>query len=153
MIGIGNTLRGDDGLAWRVVETLANRLISPEVDFLTVQQLTMDQVEPLSKVELAIFIDARQDMIPGEIQIRKIHANSLPAGYVSHFFDPGMLLAAVQALYGFHPEARLYTLSAESFAYSESFSPIVQSSLPELIMQIELDLNNILKSKSSGETY
>jgi len=142
IIGIGNPFRGDDGLGWHAVNQLEKTISSPNVEIIAVQQLTMDLVENVGLAELVIFIDCQLSQIAGTFTTKTIESNSSIQSPVSHFFDPGTLLAAVQALYGKHPKGILFSISSEKFDYSEELSPEVNSALPELITAIQ---NSILK--------
>ncbi len=133
VIGIGNPLRGDDAIGAEAVRALEGRL-PPGVEAVHVQQLGMDLAERLGTASLAIFIDARQGTPPGQVQAEKVEANScLGTSAFSHFFDPATLLAAVQALYGRHPEAWLLSINARTFALGAPLSPPVQEALPALL--------------------
>lgn len=136
IIGIGNPLRGDDGLGWAAVEALQRLLPPDNVECICVQQLTMDLVENLNQVQQVTFIDARAGDPPGERHSSIIAADSALEAASSHFFDPQTLLAAVQALYGRHPAAMLHTINAASFDYGASLSAVVKAGVKELVTEI-----------------
>jgi Ni,Fe-hydrogenase maturation factor len=102
-----------------------------------VQQLTMDLVEVIHQVDLVLFIDSKLDKTPGIFTTQSIKPDFYLQSSPSHFFDPGTLLAAVQALYCKHPQAMLLTISANQFEFSESLSDPVQAALPELVSYVE----------------
>jgi hydrogenase maturation protease len=137
IIGIGNPLRGDDGLGWHAVNRLVQRFSLPDIEMFAVQQLTMDLVEAIRQVDLVLFIDSKLDQTPGIFTAQNIEPDSCLQSSPSHFFDPGTLLAAVQALYCKHPQAMLLTISANQFEFSESLSKPVQAALPELVSYVE----------------
>src|SRR5579863_2441204 len=58
IIGIGNPLRGDDGLGWRAVESLRQIASLQEVETVTCHQLTPEMAESVSRAERVVFIDA-----------------------------------------------------------------------------------------------
>jgi hydrogenase maturation protease len=138
IIGIGNPIRGDDGLGWQAAGMLENALVGSDLDLdvLTVQQLTMDLVDEISAARLVVFIDAEIGDLSGQIKQQEIVASTSLAGPGSHFFDPHTLLSAVQALYGNHPPALLFSLSTNSFEYREELSHPVQLALQGFITQI-----------------
>jgi hydrogenase maturation protease len=137
IIGIGNPLRGDDGLGWHAANQLGQTILSPDIEIIAVQQLTIDLVEAIHQVDFALFIDSRLDQPPGIFAVQNIEPDSCRQSSVSHFFDPETLLSAVQALYGKHPKAMLLTISADQFEFSENLSEPVQAALPGLVVFVE----------------
>jgi len=151
IIGIGNPVRGDDGLGWHAVQQLTALGLPEHASVLACQQLTMDLVEPVHEAERVVFIDARQGEPVGAFTRERVQPSSALSEPVSHFFDPGTLLACVQALYGAHPEAVLFSISSTHFDYVETLSPPVASALPALlddvralIMEASMSLAKIL---------
>ena len=150
IIGIGNPIRGDDGLGWAVVNVLAEQFSDPGFGFMQVQQLTMDLVEPIAEARFVIFIDARLGSSPGQIEQIEIEASTSIDAPITHFFDPQTLLAAIQALYGCHPAAALFTIQCSSFEYTEQLSPPTRVAIPDLIHQLEaiLVVNHMLPTQT-----
>lgn len=140
VIGIGNPIRGDDALGWAVTEALQEIVSGDGIEFICVQQLTMDLVELLSEAHQAYFIDARAGNAIGRLEIQNIDADSSLDSPISHFFDPHTLLSVVQALYGTHPHARLYTVTSNAFEITEELSPQVRAVIPKLVSKIISDL-------------
>ena len=75
VIGYGNPLRGDDGVGWRVAEEAAALLPDPPVTVLTVQLLTPELADPISRSDLLILIDAAAEGPPtpgleGAVEVR-----------------------------------------------------------------------------------
>ncbi len=140
IIGIGNPLRGDDAVGAEAIRALEARSLPPQVKTVHAQQLSMDLAEALGAASLAIFIDARLGDPPGELRVQKLEPDScLSAAGVSHFFDPATLLAAVQALYGQHPKAWLFSVNAQTFDFGAPLSPPVREALP-LLLALVLDI-------------
>ncbi|MFN2195825.1 MAG: hydrogenase maturation protease [Anaerolineales bacterium] len=140
VIGIGNPIRGDDALGWAVTEALQDVVSGEGIEFLCVQQLTMDLVELLGQACQAFFIDAKAGEAIGRLEITEIDANTSLDTPISHFFDPHTLLSVVQALYGTHPQARLYTVTSNSFEITEELTPQIRAVIPKLVSQIISDL-------------
>ncbi len=133
VIGIGNPIRGDDALGWAAIEALKARGLPPETETLCVQQLSMDLVESVAAAEPVFFVDARLGQPAGALRAERIAPDSCLETASSHFFDPRTLLAAVQALYGRHPQAGLLSVNAARFSYGAPLSPEVQRALPRLV--------------------
>jgi hydrogenase maturation protease len=152
VIGCGNPLRGDDGLAWQVARQLArqfgveaeaqfleeSQFLSADgtVEILACQQLTLDLLETVHQAGRVIFVDASVTGEPGTLTCETVSPDT-PQNLISHQFDPPTLLAAVQALYGACPEAVLLSITAQSFDYVEQLSTPVAAALPELLRRVE----------------
>ncbi|GAB4495537.1 MAG: hydrogenase maturation protease [Anaerolineales bacterium] len=140
IIGIGNPIRGDDGLGWEAIRQLSQQIDDPQVELLTCQQLTMDLIEYLERVDCVYFIDARIGEPAGELKYFPIEPDTCLQTAVSHFFDPRNLMAAAQALYGHHPVGGLFSVNAHSFDFTEELTPPVQAALPGLVAAVRAAL-------------
>lgn len=124
IIGYGNTLRGDDAFGPTVAELLLDRLHDPSVEILSLHQLTPELMEPLSRADLAIFIDAAASGEPGSLVERTIEASfSGPA--FTHHATPEALLAGARALYGRAPAAHMISAAGADFELGADLSPVV----------------------------
>jgi hydrogenase maturation protease len=137
VLGYGNPLRGDDGVGWHAAEHLLERSVDLDADVTSCHQLTPELAEPVSKAERVVFIDARVGPTPGTVEVCEVAAGTPEYPTFSHRLDPATLLALAQGLYGRVPEAWILTVTGESFAHTDQLSASVQSSLPELIRQVE----------------
>jgi hydrogenase maturation protease len=151
VIGCGNPLRGDDGLAWQAARQLArrfgaeaetrfleeSRFLSADgtVEILACQQLTLDLLDTVHQAGRVIFVDASVKGEPGALACETVSPEA-PQNLISHQFDPPTLLAAVKALYGACPEAVLFSITAQSLDYVEQLSPPVEAALPELVRRV-----------------
>ncbi len=135
IIGIGNPLRGDDGLGWQAVDQLRERLLDNRIDFIVCHQLTPDLAEAASRAHRVIFIDARLGHPAGQLEVRNIRS-SREAEPLGHQLAPPALLRYSQVLYGATPEAIVCSITAESYDYSLELSPAVCNSLPLLIDRV-----------------
>jgi hydrogenase maturation protease len=123
VIGIGNSLRGDDGVGALLAEQVGGR---------SVQQLTPELAAELAELETVLFIDAW--LAPAGAAPR-IAAISLAAGAAgapdSHRLEPAQLLAISQALYGRAPAAHLLQVPATLFEHGNALSAELQAVLPQ----------------------
>ncbi len=136
IIGYGNPLRSDDGFGWHAGRLLAQALASRDVEVITCHQLTPELAERLSQCRRAVFIDADAEGKPGEIHGRAVRPQVPTASSFTHTCTPSGLLASAKQLYGKRPQAVVITVSAQSFEYGESLSPIVSAALPEVVDQV-----------------
>jgi hydrogenase maturation protease len=112
VIGIGNTLRGDDGVGWRLAEQLRGWK-RPFLEVSAVHQLTPELAPRLAAAGEVLFIDACfTDARFGEDGVSCPRLVPLAPGdgaggsaRLSHHTTPEALLALAQRLYGRRPPA------------------------------------------------
>ncbi len=127
VIGIGNPLRGDDGVGALLAEQVGGR---------SVQQLTPELAEELSLLEAVLFIDAWAAPAGAVPQLQPL--SPAGTGGDSHHLEPAALLAVSQALYGRAPAAQLLLVPAHAFEHGMELSAPLRASLPaarELLRQ------------------
>ena len=134
IIGYGNSLRGDDAIGIRAAEQLRQRGPGPDLEILSVHQLTPELVDPISRAGRVIFIDAAAGPNPGQIAERRIHAAPFARPF-THVATPEALLAGASALYGSEPHAILITVTASTFDLGEDLSAPVQKALESVIQR------------------
>jgi hydrogenase maturation protease len=148
VVGLGNPLRGDDGMGWYAVDRLAEIFHEKEIEFVKCRELMPEFSEKISKAKYVLFIDAsvKSEGITqkgkGEtIGEMKIVASENHSSVETHQLDPGGLLAFSSALYGKTPEGIMLTVKGESFEYVEKLSKKVQQSVLSLITRAREILN------------
>ena len=134
IIGIGNTLRGDDGAGHQAALLLADVLVGDDVDVVACHQLTLEMSEPLARATTVVFIDAEYGGAAGEIRLRSLAPAD--ADLFTHVLTPETLLSAALALYGRAPEAWLYTICGEDFGYKEGLSLAVRVAVNEVAQRV-----------------
>lgn len=149
IIGYGNPLRGDDRLGWRACEVLAATPQigqNPAVEIETCHQLTPELAEPISQVDLVIFIDATSEGAPGTVLCEVLSTDESPeaaqaeptgAKSLGHHFTPTLTLAYARAIFGGNPHAAVISVAAASFALGERLSPEVDRALPEVVAHVK----------------
>lgn len=143
IIGYGNPLRGDDGFGWQAARLLADTMDDPRVEVLTVQQLTPELAEPVSKADGVIFIDAASEGKPGSWKCEAVGENETFSNALGHHFTPVSLLAYAKAVFNASPRALLVSVAGESFECGETLSPSVEAVLPEVVLHIRKQINNV----------
>ena len=147
ILACGNPLRGDDAVALHLARQLREELAGPELVVHTTQQWTPELAEPLSRCDLAIFLDASQRFSPGFVHCESV-APLAGAGHtlLTHTCNPALLLCMSRQFYNLVPRrAFSVTVGAQSFAFSFSLSTPVQNAVPEAIARV--------RSILSGATY
>ena len=145
LIGIGNSLRGDDGVGRQLACWAERRW--PALAVHAVQQLTPELSIPLAQARRALFVDAcrvpplRQGAEPlgdGQGAPRLLALAPLPGagaaipdiGAFSHHLDPHQLLTITALLEGRVPPAWLLLVPAFRFGHGEALSAGLRAVLP-----------------------
>jgi hydrogenase maturation protease len=148
IIGYGNALRGDDGAGYIAAELLRERIHNPQVEVLSVQQLTPELMEPVSRVRQVVFIDAAVMGRAGSYQ--RVPLRPAPAcSRFTHHATPESLLAGAQSLYGHTPEAMLCTIPGRFFELGQELTPSVRRAVEALIEELATILN-VRVARSAG---
>ena len=136
IVGYGNPLRTDDAFGWHASRLLAQVLAGLDVEVITCHQLTPELAEVLSRSRRAVFIDADAEGKPGEIHRRAIRPQAPSSVSFTHTCTPSGLLASALQLYGHRPQAIIITVTAQSFEFGDTLSPVVSATLPEVVDRV-----------------
>jgi len=131
VLACGNSLRGDDGVAFQVVSYLRNDSCDPAAEFYCQQQWTPELAEPISQADIVIFVDAAVGAPPGSIACRRLQPAPSASLTSTHITSPDSLLLLAEELYGKSP-ARAYciTIAGDSFELKETLSDPVCDAIP-----------------------
>ena len=158
IVGYGNPLRCDDGVAWRAVDALDGKFPKSQVEFLRLHQLAPEIADALRGRELVIFLDAAcvnnaENGRPGEIHIREIAAaekQERQASQFSHVYSPGKILELARELYGATPKAIVVTVAGKDFGHGDRLSDSVANALPSFVSQLDQIIReHIRKSRAT----
>jgi hydrogenase maturation protease len=131
VIGIGNTLRRDDGVGPAVVEFLdRTRRLASGVVTRTVHQLAPEMAEQISGAARVVFVDASTLLPPGVVSTACI----APAAHVdlgAHALTPSMLLAVSASVFGRAPDAIVVAVGVADVETGDTLSPAVQAAVAE----------------------
>ncbi len=137
VMGLGNPDRGDDGIAFHVVNRLRRRLGSrplgdgetgldePRANaaLLFVRQLVPELVLDVGGCSRLIFVDAHVPAEPRAIVCAHIRPESRPASGLTHALPPEGFLWLLQAFAGRAPESFLVSVRGEHFDFTRRLSP------------------------------
>lgn len=143
LIAIGNPLRGDDGVAWRLALEVLRWRRTPRrrraLRLRIVQQLTPELTAELAAAERVLFVDAwlANPPLDPRPQLRPLAPSATgadgcppdPAGF-SHALDPAALLALTALLHGEAPNAWELLLPAHALEHGSRLSPQLRRQLP-----------------------
>ena len=145
VIGIGNPLRGDDGVGWRLVEELTEELerqpATIATECRTLHQLTPELAPELAACDRVLFIDAwlapeathgEDERTPrdGLPRLRRLAIDTAAEAAFSHQLDPGQLLGMAHVLFGGCPRSDALLVPAFAFGHGTAFSDRLRHQLP-----------------------
>ena len=122
-----------------MAEEAAAVLPDPPVSVLTVQLLTPELADPISRSDLLILIDAAAEGPPGEVRCFPIAAGSAAAASLAigtHEVTLDRLLGMAQELFGHCPPAYMVTIAGESFEVSEALTATVEGAVAEAVARV-----------------
>lgn len=119
VIGLGNTLRGDDALG-RVAADLVRAAVDPRrVKVIDQCAPTPELAADMAAASLVIFLDASADGPADRVVTRRL-TECDPSDSLAHRIGLGGLLGLARRLYGHAPEAYAVTFRGRSFALSDN---------------------------------
>jgi hydrogenase maturation protease len=141
IIGYGNQLRGDGGVARHIVRQLEVQVYREGVDIMGYHQLAPELSEAISKVDEVIFVDAVQGGGPGAVTERQIEAGA-STGSLTDNVTPESLLTAAFDLFGTKPKGLVISISGAKFDDGETLSPAVEAAIPAVLRRIHQLIDN-----------
>lgn len=144
VIGIGNPLRGDDGIGPRVVAELGP---TPSVETLAVPQLTPELALRLKAADRVLFVDAALGEAPAFVRrIRPACGHGL-----GHALSPEALLDWTERVFERAPDAWLLAVPGRLFDVTERLSPEGEKALPAAVEAARAWLRSEAVGESSEE--
>ncbi|MCG6924346.1 MAG: hydrogenase maturation protease [Acidobacteria bacterium] len=138
VIGCGNPQRGDDGVAWKVLDALRAappRLDAPPLLLKRVHQLAPELAEPASRARAVIFVDARADAEAGTVSCEPVEPGPGSA-FLTHSLSPQEVLLYAERLFGHVPRAAVVTVGGTSFGHGSELSAEVLRAVPKAARRI-----------------
>ena len=134
VIGIGNEMRGDDGIGPRVVDAIPAR---PDLETVTVHQLVPELAERIRCSRRVLFVDASLDR--DEVSLTKIEPSNHRG--LGHACSPAALLGWTKLAFAEAPESWLLSIPGFSFEPGNGLSSYTAAWIPEALQRIETWLN------------
>jgi hydrogenase maturation protease len=141
IVGDGNTLRGDDGVGWRLAGRLQAALAAhgAVVQLRLVQQLLPELAAEVAEIAPAVLVIADCAAQASGAALQKL-CDDRQAPAHSHGLTPAQLLAMTVRLYEFGGSAWLATIPGSAFAHGEELSRPAQhaldAALPSMAAQL-----------------
>jgi hydrogenase maturation protease len=121
LIGIGNTLRGDDGAGIRAAELA--RIKFPQIDVLSVHGLSPELADTVTHYDRLFIVDAC--LTTAVLRVRSVTPADAGERIQSHTMTPEGILGLAATLYGRVPsESVLIEIPAVDCDFSETLSPL-----------------------------
>lgn len=134
VVGLGNPLRGDDGVGEAVVARL-DALGRAGIETALVQAPVPELAETASRCRGVVFVDASVALAPGEIRTSRLTPDRTAASF-SHELSPRGVLAIAEVLYGSAPPAWLVEIGAEGFDGVDTLSPAARGAVGEVVAAV-----------------
>ena len=156
VIGLGNTLRKDDGIGIIVLESLLKFPQHPQIDYLNFGIASFDLVHRMEKYEFILLIDGIDGstalttgagLKPGELKIfelKDISYNLKGQALSTHEFD----LKSLFELYKrFELKSRIYVagIQVQDVSFGDSLSQPLKDSLEHSISEARIFVDKILE--------
>lgn len=132
VVGVGNVLRGDDGVAFQAILRIAADPRCAGVMAVARHQLTPELAEEVAAASRFILVDADVATTPGTVRVDRLS----PAGVgepLTHHVAPEGLLALAKLLYGHAPSAWVVRVGLVSTELGDPLSDPVRAALPAVI--------------------
>ncbi len=140
VVGLGNPLRGDDGVGPRVAQALAEAALPPEVEVLDGGTRGLEVVNMLEGRRRAIFVDAADlGRAPGEFarftldQVRLLGDDGHLSVHAAGLRDALLLAEALDML---PLEVIIYGVQPARLEWDDALSPEVEATLPQLVAAV-----------------
>jgi len=138
VLACGNTLRGDDGVAWHIAAQLDLISLHAGDEIVVTQQFLPEHAEQISLSNVVVFVDCSGLTDAGCVSSLSIEPTEQLPRILTHHLDPASLLRLALDLYGRIPPRRtVITVGGESFGMSEELSPAVRDAIPAATLAVQ----------------
>ncbi|MBK6846367.1 MAG: hydrogenase maturation protease [Proteobacteria bacterium] len=138
LLAVGNVLRGDDGVAARVLDHVLDQLgAGAGAQAMAVHGLTPELAEAVAAVGAVVILDA--DVGAATVTLEPLPEAAAGRGtgrVLSHSLTPAALIALARQLYGFNGAAWLCRLPARQLAYGTALSAVAEAAACEGARQL-----------------
>jgi hydrogenase maturation protease len=162
IVGYGNPDREDDGVAWHILQGVAERLgrpapdlesggldqIGQSPDLLFLLQLTPELAELIADYDYVCFVDAHTGDYPEDVRVESIDAEFQPSPF-THHMTPQSCLKLAETLGGNTPQAIVVSVKGHRFGFSQTLSTRTATLAEEAVERICLWLDKILDRRNT----
>lgn len=134
LIGVGNTLRGDDGVGIRVAEQARTRF--PQLAVLCVQGLSPELADTVAPYDLLLIVDA--SVVTTTLRVSEVTPAASGEKIQSHTMSPAGILGLAVTLYNRAPSLSvLIEVPAVACDFSEALSPFAAGQVEACLDVVE----------------
>jgi hydrogenase maturation protease len=155
IVGLGNPLRGDDGVGCRLVTELATRDLPPEVEVLDGGMAGLGLLDIMEGWERVVVVDAADvGQEPGTyVRFAPADARLVPAAdrFSFHHAGLGEVLALASALDRSLPELVVFGVQPAGVGWGQGLSAAVESVLPALADAVLAELRGEDYAQDPGD--
>ncbi|MDP2043594.1 MAG: hydrogenase maturation protease [Candidatus Omnitrophota bacterium] len=150
VIGLGNSLRRDDGIGIIILESLLNNYKREGIDYLNFGSASFDLMHRLQNYDKALLIDGINAGLPlGELKIFDLgqasftEKDNLISSHELNLKDIFKLTRNLEI------KAKIYVagIQVQDVNFGESLSATLEEKLPELTQQIDQFIGTVLNPK------
>jgi hydrogenase maturation protease len=149
ILGYGNPDREDDGVAWHILQGVAETLGRPaldvetgglddlgqSLDLLFVLQLTPELAETIADYDKVCFVDAHTGNYPDDLHFEYVDAGFQTSPF-THHMTPQTCLALAETLHGSAPQAVVVSVKGYRFGFSHRLSSGTEALVDEAVARI-----------------
>jgi len=143
LFACGNTLRGDDGVGWRIGCAVEQQTPHNGLTVVCTRQLLPEHAEAISAADVVVFVDCSAVTTAGSVLTIPIEPAKNPPRSFTHHLDPASLLKLTADLYSRIPRrAVAVTVGGESFEVTDQLSRIVKAAVPKALEAVRFILHD-----------
>lgn len=150
VIGLGNTLRRDDGIGIVILESLLNSCRREGIDYLNFGIASFDLIHKLQEYDTVLLIDGIDaGLAPGELKIfelKDIAYVSKEAPVSTHEFDLKSLFELYKR-FELKSKISVAGIQVQDTSYGEGLSQPLKASLEHTISETRLFVDKILETR------
>ena len=147
VLGVGNILRGDDGLGVHAVELLRREALPPRVALLDAGTMGIDLLYLIEDADYAIIIDALDAGAEPGATFRipwEAIADHEPAAQVASLHDYNLVtVLALAKKLGKMPQVVIYGVQPENTELGYAMSEAVTGALPGLVQSVKAEIREM----------
>jgi hydrogenase maturation protease len=140
VIGLGNSLRGDDGIGIVILESLLNNYQRKQIDYLNFGIASFDLMHRLQDYDAALLIDGISAGLPaGELKIFDLEQAAFPEGgnaVSSHELNLKDIFRLTRNL-GIKTKIYIAGIQVQDTGFGESLSQPLKENLGQITKQID----------------
>lgn len=163
VLGYGNLDRGDDGLAYTLINNLRCSLgqealvegatgleeLGAEVDSAFVPQLVPELIDVVAAYDRVIFADAHVHPNAEEVRCTAVQAEYTASAF-THHLTPAAFMALLQVVHQRRPASFVLSVRGHSFAFERGLSAVTSASIASATKQMLRLLDGGVNASSSS---